>query len=265
MLSLRELQEDFARSLDAAPTAQGEAPVEISAALSSAVRGDELSAAQRVQVYRNNYQTSLRGALRAVYPVVAQLVGEGFFAWLGYEFLLRYPSRSGTLHDFGIELAGFIESFEAAKPHPFLPDVARLEWAWHEAFHEQEQPPLDLSRLAAVEPYQHEALQFRLHPSTRLLKFSTPALSIWRAHQPDSDVTPVGAAGAQECAVVIRAHADVAVAELGFGEFQLLTALQSGVTFGDACEEAHAVDPELDFAGCIERHVALGTLADFCI
>ena len=112
----------------------------------SAVRGDDLSAAQRIQIYRNNYQTSLRGALKAVYPVVARLVGEGFFAWLGYEFLTRCPSRSGNLHEFGAELADFIESFEAAKPHPFLPDVARLEWAWHEAFHEQEHPPLDLSR-----------------------------------------------------------------------------------------------------------------------
>jgi len=263
MLSLREIQEEFARSLHATPTALGEAPVEVSAELSSLLSEGGLSAGQRMQIYRNNYQSSLRGALSAVYPVVEQLVGEGFFAWLGHEFLTRYPSRSGNLHDFGSELASFIESFEAARPHPFLPDVARLEWACHEAFHEQEHPPLDLSRLAAIEPYQHEALQFRLHPSTRLLKFATPAFSIWRAHQPDTDVTPIDAGGAHECAIVIRAYADVDVAELGFGEFELLSALHSGITFGGACEAAHDVDPELDFAACIERHVALGTLADF--
>ena len=40
-------------------------------------------------------------------------------------------------------------------------------------------------------------------------------------------------------------------------------AAADGITFGGACEAAHDVDPELDFAACIERHVALGTLADF--
>ena len=124
MPSLRELQRDFAVALNEAPTAAGEPPAAVPAALARAITPSALTPAQRVQVYRNNYQTSLRDALAAVFPVLQSLVGEGFFAYLAFQYMSAHPSRSGNLHDFGIALPDFLTRFEAAASVPYVADVA---------------------------------------------------------------------------------------------------------------------------------------------
>jgi hypothetical protein len=265
MLSLRELQTDFATALGVAPPRSDEPPAPIPQRLADHIAASALSREQRVQVYRNNYQSSLREALGSIYPVVRQLVGEGFFSWLAHEFVTHHPSTSGNLHDFGATLEPFLRDFEAVSAYPYLPDVAALEWAWHCAFHAAEHGPLDLAALAAVPAHGHESLTLVLHPSAGLLSGVTPFVSIWRAHQSDDEVEPIEVEGVHESALVLRASADVAVIELDYAEFKLLSALREGTTFGRACEEAAATDPQFDFAACIERHVALGTLADFCV
>ena len=68
-----------------------------------------------------------------MYPTVEQLVGAPFFRYAAHEFILAHPSKSGNLHDFGEDLPGFLAGFEPARALAYLPDCARLEWAWHRA------------------------------------------------------------------------------------------------------------------------------------
>ena len=35
----------------------------------------------------------------------------------------------------------FLETFEPAQRAPFLPDVARIEWAWRQAYHAADARP----------------------------------------------------------------------------------------------------------------------------
>ena len=99
------------------------------------VRGGRLSPRQRLDIYRHNLFDSLSAALAAVYPTVAQLVGEGFFRFAAHAYIAAHPSRSGNLHDFGAQLPEFLAQFEPARGLPYLPDSARLDWAWHQVFH----------------------------------------------------------------------------------------------------------------------------------
>src|SRR5687768_16032631 len=108
-------------------------------------------AGERLQVYRNNVFISLRQALADVYPVVQRLVGEEFFNQLARRFVREHPSRSGNLHDFGREFAGFLATLPDLTELPYLPDVAALEWALHEVFHEAEARPFDFSTLSDPE------------------------------------------------------------------------------------------------------------------
>src|SRR5689334_10948952 len=79
MHSLRELQ---TRTLDALLHG-GAGPA--AAALLRSGRGP--APARRLQVYRNNLVVSLTAALEAVYPVVARLVGAGFFRQVARAFI----------------------------------------------------------------------------------------------------------------------------------------------------------------------------------
>jgi hypothetical protein len=177
MLMLRELQERFAQAvLGRDDTVLGQH------VLANGMTGG-MTGARRLQVYRNNTLASLTEALAAVYPVVRRLVGEAFFGYTAREYILAHPSVSGNLHDFGGEFAAFLARFPGAAELVYLPDVARVEWAYHQVFHEADPPPLDLAALAGVSPEHYGALRFRLHPASRLLTSPYPVLRIWAVNQ----------------------------------------------------------------------------------
>ena len=123
-LPLRELQQAFAAAvLDNQP------------AVLAHVRDGIFPAARHVQVYRNNTFANLTDALAACYPVVRRLVGAGFFDYAADAYIRHHPPASGNLHDFGAELADFIAAFPPAQSLAYLPEVARLEWAWQQSYH----------------------------------------------------------------------------------------------------------------------------------
>ena len=66
--------------------------------------------------------------------MIHQLVGEEFFRLLAKRFIEQHPSHSGNLHRYGSEMAEFLMHFENTQHLAYLPDVARLEWAYHLAY-----------------------------------------------------------------------------------------------------------------------------------
>jgi hypothetical protein len=250
---LRELQEQFAAGL------LRKAPAVLGRIAPGRFAPDRL-----LQVYRNNIAESLTGALAAVYPVIRRLVGEGFFGFAADTYMRRSPPRSGNLHDFGDDFDAFLAGFDPARELPYLPDVARLEWAWHRAFHAADGAPLPLDRLATVPPEHHGALRFRLHPSARLLASDHPVLHIWQANQHDSDdVPPVNLAEGGVRLLVWRRDLTVAIEALGRGDYALLESFAAGRPLAAAADAALHAEPELDLAAALQHQVARGVVVDF--
>ncbi|MBI3574720.1 MAG: putative DNA-binding domain-containing protein [Gammaproteobacteria bacterium] len=235
-------------------------------AIARHVHDGRFPAARLLQVYRNNVFTSLTSALQAVYPVVERLVGTGFFAYAADGYIRHHPPASGNLHDFGDSFAGFLAGFEPARALAYLPDVARLEWAWHRAFHAADGGPLALAALAAVLPGHYGELRFRLHPSAQLLASDYPILRIWQVNQPDhaSDAIVDLAEGGVRL-LVVRRGLDVAVESLGAGDDALLRAFAAGQNLEQAGAAALAVAPDYDLPAALQNHVARATLVDFSI
>jgi hypothetical protein len=234
--------------------------------LPDVIRANELGSARRVQVYRNNVHASLTEALRAVYPVIYRLLGDGFFRHAAHHYIYCYPSRSGNLHDFGRSFARFLSGFPGARGLYYLPDVARLEWAYHRVFHAAHAEPRNLSRLARVPVEQHGAIRFTLPSASRLLISPYPILRIWQVNQE-------GYNGDQQVdlreggvkLLVIRRELNIEIETLADGEFALLQAFKHGCCLDEAFERALAVEPELDTAACLQRHVVNHTVVDFSL
>ncbi|MFO1423313.1 MAG: DNA-binding domain-containing protein [Candidatus Competibacteraceae bacterium] len=255
MLGLRELQLGFAAAvLDGA---EGD--------FDRHVRAAGLSGARRLQVYRNNALLSLTGALEAVYPVARRVVGDGFFQYAAAQYIARHPSRSGDLHAFGEHFPAFLESFAPAADLVYLPDVARLEWAYHRAFHAADHRPLDVAALARVPAERQGDLRFELHPATRLLESAFPILRIWRVNQDDhdGDSTVDLSEGGVKLLIVRRQNLEIEFEPLEDGEFALLRALAGDCDFVTACERAMTEQPTLDLPACVQRHVSQGVLVAF--
>lgn len=249
--SLPELQRAFAQAVYADD------------AVTRHVCDGRFPAARLLQVYRNNVFESLSGALKAVYPVVERLVGTGFFAYAADGYIRAHSPKSGNLHDFGERFADFLAGFAPAQNLSYLPDVARLEWGWHMAFHAADRAPLPLTRLAAIAPADYGALRFRLHPSAQLLASDYPVLHIWQVNQPDyTGETSVNLAEGGVRLLVARPALDVEIEDLSTGDDALLRAFAAGHCFEEASRAALAAQPGYDLATALRRHVARGVITD---
>lgn len=216
-------------------------------------------AAQHLNVYRNNVFESLTSVLQAAYPVVTRLVSEGFFSYASSGYIAKYPPHSGNLHEFGEHLGEFLAEFSPARELVYLPDVARLEWARHRAYHAADGTPLGFDALAMVPEAEYGNLRFRLHPSAHLVSSDFPILRIWKVNQQeyegDSSVN-LNDGGVQ--LLVIR-RSEVEIETLSVGEHALLLAIDSGHPFALAAEAAMNAEAELDLSGTLARHFRLGT------
>ena len=155
----------------------------------------------------------------------------------GFEAAARYgeayPSRSGDLHAYGGDFARFLERYPHALGLPYLPDVARLEWAVHESQQAADGGACDYAALGGVPAEGLASIRIRLRPCVRLVGSAHPVLSIWEANQPLRDGTPTRMQGA-DLVAVRRIGADVVPVAVGAGEWILLQAFGCGASLGDA-------------------------------
>lgn len=135
----------------------------------------------RFEVYRASFEANLGEALRGTYPVVHRLVGEAYFGQVARAYLRTHPSHSGDIHEFGAEFESFLAAQDSIGDLPYLPDVARLEWLAHRAFHAADATPLTLGTLAGLPPDSYAGLC--LLPSVGLMRSEFPVHRIWQVNQ----------------------------------------------------------------------------------
>lgn len=228
------------------------------------IRPQGLSAARRLKVYRNNVYSSLSGALRAVYPVVERLVGPGFFDYAAHEFVTAVPSRSGDIQQYGGEFPGFLASFDPAGSLPYLADVARLEWAYHEAFHAADARPFDPAGLRNVRPDDLETLTAEVHPAVRLIASPYPVLRIWEANRSeDGESASVSLDEGPAHVLIVRPALEVELRVLSAAQFALAQALQRGATLDAAVARALSLEPAFDLATFLMRLAETRFLVEF--
>ena len=221
-------------------------------------------AARGIEVYRNNYRGNLHDALAGAYPVIRLLVGEDFFRLLSKRYIERHPSRSGNMHRYGSGMAEFLTHFENARHLAYLPDMARLEWAYHHAYFAEDVPPFDLNRLATVAAEVYPALRWRLHPSCALLTSVYPIAAIWQAHQDGSPADfYIDLNSGGDSLLVYRNGLSVEIVSIAPASLHWLAQLQPGIPMGAATDATLSTYPDFDLATTLRHWIAQGVLSDF--
>jgi len=220
-----------------------------------------LPALRRLQIYRNNFNEGLGDALEAVYPVVARLVGDRYFRQLSRGFTAAHPLRAGSLHDFGREFSDHVAQQPELTGLPYLADVARLEWACHEVYHEADHEAFAPVRLTQVPPEDQLQLRLRLAPATRLIASRYPVLRIWTSNQPGAGEasTPISLDEGGVRVLIGRRDGEVEFRLLGVTEDLWLRALASGATLAGATAVALAHSADFDLGSVLTSHLSLGT------
>jgi hypothetical protein len=203
--------------------------------------------ARGIKAYKTNAHMLAQGVLEAAYPVVSQLLGSESLADLACALWHAEPPDKGDLALWGDALPAFMAQSPQLQSEPYLPDVARAEWAMHQCATapDAEAEPTSLALLTTQDPV---ALHLRLAPGCALVSSAWPVASILSAHLH-------GTPSLVEVGTQIRASVaqDVLIWRKGFrpqfreaipAEAGLMRQLLAGASLGHALERS----PGLDFA-----------------
>lgn len=143
-----------------------------------------------MQIYHHNVRAQFSKALRASFPITAELFGALRFELLAERYRQRNPSRSGDLHPSGADFPAFLDVSdstirdisESALWPVDLAELARLEWAWQCALITVDQPSINASALTDWPQPEWPLLTLQLQPSFQVLRFRSAVVAYWQTH-----------------------------------------------------------------------------------
>lgn len=249
--SLPELQALF---WDAIASAPGEARP--SAWLCHWIRpGDALDPAQRVGIYADMYWARIRDVLRGDFARTAEILGEQRFDALARGYLAERPSRDPSIARVGEAFADHLAAYPPADAPPYVPDLARLEWARVEAFTAADAVPLRLEDLQQLSADALPELELHAVPSVTLLDLGWPVQRLL------AESAPCTIAAAPTLLRVWRREFLVFHSSVDAVERPALLALLRGATFAEIAE---ACADGTDAAALLARWLEDGLIAKCC-
>jgi hypothetical protein len=214
-----------------------------------------LTAFERLEIYNRQYWFRILGALAEDFPALRAVLGGRAFDALSIAYLTAHPSRSFSLRNLGSRLVEWL----AANPrftgrrHRLALDVARIEWAFVEAFDSAQREPLTLEQIATLDADSRLALQ----PHLQLIALEYPADDlVLSLHQRDKrQVGEAGLAGDEVApqpaklprlrrkpawVAAHRLENSVYYKRLAREEFLVLSAIRAGSALAPALETGFA-------------------------
>jgi hypothetical protein len=219
--------------------------------------GPQMTATERLEIYRRGFHARLVECLADDYPGVRHALGGDAFDRLCRAYIARYPSDGPNLNPFGRRMAAFVRE-EAPQPlRALAADLASLEWAIVEVIHARSAPQLTVEALGDLSAEQWPDVRFAANPAVRLLRFEYPVNAYLRAVR-DSQGPSIPAAS-PSATVVYRNGPTIWRTDLTAPMFQVLSALLAGERLADAlacAEESLAHLPESEASECVRAWFA---------
>jgi hypothetical protein len=226
-----------------------------------------ISPARQLAIYRNSIIGRFQKALKAIYPVCAQLVGDEFFMAMATEFIATAVSHSPDLNDYGEDFANFIASFAPAQSLPYLADTARLEWAWHQITGAPDHASFDHKGLAACYEEHGERIIFTLPKRASLLASPYPIHQIWESNQKyfqgEQAITLI--VNQQYHFLIWRDGAQLRIDLLNEREWYILNLFSQAIPLAKVCEQTEQMFPEVDVVTLLSSWVLNGWIAGFIV
>lgn len=215
--------------------------------------------ARGLKAYQSNAHALAARALQAAYPVLSQLLGAESMGDLARAYWHAHPPVRGDVAQWGERLADFVAGSSQLQDTPYLPDVARLEWALHGMASLEDASP-DLSTLALLSTEDPGSLWLRLAPGAAAVCSAWPVATLHAAHGENGpsfeEVGRLLQARAAEDAVVWRQGFKPCVRVALAGEADFLNTLLAGRTLGEALD----AEPDLDVSQWLTLAVQSGLL-----
>jgi hypothetical protein len=207
-----------------------------SAAAETIARGnDRLTPSMQLDIYREQFWLRHLDILEDDFRSLAHRVGDDAFEALAKAYLQAFPPRSFTLRDLGRDLAQFVVATAPWSDDALVGELARVEWAFVEAFDAPDAPALDVASIASVPEDAWPSAHIVLQPSLQRLALRYAAHDYRRAVR-SGDVPIAQPEATPSYVIVFRGASGLEHLELEVDAFRLLDELARGTPLGDACE-----------------------------
>ena len=198
---------------------------------------------ERLAVYQGGYPARVREALEQCYPATNRILGSGSFASLARRYLPFAPHGWCNLNSIGRNLPTLL-SDDPGDPGdllttelPFLPDLARLEWAVYRAFHATLDPPCDLAVCEDWSIEQWSAVRFEIRSDVAVVTSAWPIRDLWAVRDTPREEIDVALVDRPQTVAVARSGFDVEVRVLEESESTVARSLLRGDRLGEAMQE----------------------------
>jgi hypothetical protein len=189
-----------------------------------------LSSQHKFEIYAGSITENLIKALRENFPVIEKLVGDEFFRFMAYEYIVKTRSVSPNLGDYGSSFSDFVKHFPSAQCLPYLADVCRLEWYWHKAYAGINYSPFDVNELSQIDANCHRTLNFKRCANSYLLKSNYPIKIIWELNQRDELKEEIQLQEQKLHLLIWRPNMEVVITELTEIQWLILQAFDEGLS-----------------------------------
>jgi hypothetical protein len=211
-----------------------------------------------MRVYRNTVLSGCVDALRANYPVIAQLIGDEMFEAVAAEHASQCPPRKPVLALYGARFPDWLESQPWVRHLRYIPDVARIERLHIEAMFAADADPLEMTAFSGRDDW--HTLQLPLHPATRFGWQTSPAMSIWLAHR-DGIEGELEFDWHAEGVLFTRPDLEVRPISLSRAGHRFLFGIRLGESVGAAAIATANLYPETDICSLFSSLVDCGAFA----
>ncbi|MBY6216781.1 DNA-binding domain-containing protein [Qipengyuania aquimaris] len=210
-----------------------------------------------LDIYRNNYRSALVEALRATFERTERLVGEESFARAAAHHLITCPPSGWTLDLAG---QGFAETCEELFANdPEVAELAWLEWSMHLAFVARDAEPLGTEQfLQQASTFGEEdwtKLRLAFMPGIALRDLRHDLKALWSSLAETGEEGEVTLLAEPATCIVWREGERPVFINVSTAEGRALSAMMSGATYGETCEELLASEGEqaVELAGSMLR------------
>ncbi|MCG8293228.1 DNA-binding domain-containing protein [Pseudomonas entomophila] len=204
-------------------------------------------------VYRNTVLAGCVDALRANFPSVETLVGPEWMHAAATAYAQQSPPCDARLIHYGAAFPAFLDDHLAHHGLVYLADVARLDFAWTEAFSAPDDPCLQLAELAGMTASDLARSHLQPRATVRWRWFgSHPAYSLWQ-HSREHLTWPESQPWVAEGALFSADREGVSHQTINHGGCAFLDACAAGLSLEQASLHAEQAQPDLDFNDLLGR------------
>ena len=200
----------------------------------------KFSAQERFEVYKTTARSVHVAALLDSYPVCRRILGDQFFKLIAKQYFLEVCSCNPDLNNYGGSFAGHIAYLYATrnelKQLPYLPDLARLEWCYQNAYYVADETEFDIQKFQQSSQLKQADLILSLQHGVTPLTSRFPVYEIWSMHQEGNKVIAISLESTQQYFCISRRDNRVNIDLINVSVHALLCCIQLKYTLGEIAD-----------------------------